>query len=553
MKTPIARQRSLKESGIRHRLARSDVAVAAVVAFAGLFLAMARAQTNGPLVIQWDKSYGAPNCDDILYDLVAADDGSFVLVGCYVPYRVPIDQTTWFPRLVRVDAGGNQLWDRFYEGSLIDVALSALPMPGNGLVIAGFTGSAAWYGVLDYWATRLDSDGQKLWEAAYGGSDVDRALWIEPASDGGYLLAGQSFSPASGSKTAPKYGSGDMWVVRLDANGTQMWDQSFGGSSDDEVKVARQTADGGFLLAGSSMSLPGTGNKSSPYLGPSGGALYQGSDMWVVRLDASGNKIWDHSYGGTGRERVFDCQTTKDGGFVLAGYSSSGPAATPYAGNKTSRLYGGNDYWLVWIDAEGQVLRDRSYGGTGDDRCLSLLPMPDGGWMLCGQSKSQPGGTKTSPNYGSFDYWLVRIDAEGNQLWDQSFGGSGTEGYDLATYPPDMSVTPLKPTADGGFVLAGYSKSPPSGNKTAPLDLGWDYWLVKLGSEPPFLRAGPVQSDGVPLTIIGPTNRVFTLQGSADMAHWSDLANLTNLTGKVECKDQCEPGQPARFYRAVME
>ncbi len=528
-------------------------AVLAALALAGAFPAAARAQTNGPLVIQWDKSYAAPGKDDILYDLVAADDGGFVLVGCYVPYRVPINQTTWFPRLVRVDAEGNQLWDKRYEGSSIDVGVRALPMSDGGLVIGGFTGSTAWYGVLDYWATRLDSDGQKLWEAAYGGSDVDRALWIEPTSDGGFLLAGESFSPASGSKAAAKYGSGDMWIVRVDAKGTQMWDQSFGGSSGDEARVALQTADGGFLLAGSSMSLPGTGNKTSPYFGPAGGQLYQGSDVWVVRLDASGNRIWDRSYGGTGRERVFVCHTTVQGGFVLAGFSSSAPAPTPTAGNKTSRCYGGNDYWLVWIDADGNVLRDRSYGGGSDDRCLSLLPMPDGGWILCGQSNSRPGGTKTSPNFGGYDYWLVRIDAEGNQLWDQSFGGSNTEGYDLAQYPPDMSVTPFKPTADGGFVLAGYSKSPPSGNKTAPLDLGWDYWLVKLGPEPPFLRTGPLQPDGLPLTLIGPTNRVFTLQSSADLAQWSELANVTNLTGKVEWKDQSALGQPARFYRAIMK
>ncbi len=533
-------------------------AALAVIAFAGLFAPAARAQTNGPMAIQWDKSYAALGKEDILYDLVPASDGGLILVGCGVTYNPGgISGSGWHPWLVRVDAAGNRLWDKSYGGSQTDVVIRSLPTADGGSLMAGFSNSTdgdrtpPYYGGLDYWVLRLDASGQRVWDASYGGNNTERGFWIEPTTDGGFLLAGESFSLPSGSKAAPYYGNGDMWIVRLDANGNQMWDQSFGGSNADDVKVARQAGDGGFLLAGSSMSLPGTGNKTSPYFGPSGGALYQGSDMWVVRLDAYGNKLWDRSYGGTGRERVWDCQTTADGGFVLAGFSSSGPAPTPAAGNKTSRCYGGNDYWLVWIDADGNVLRDRSYGGMGDDRCLSLLPMPDGGWILCGQSTSWPGGTKTSPLFGGYDYWLVRIDAEGNQMWDQSFGGSNTEGYDLAVYPPDMSVTPLKPTADGGFMLAGYSKSPPSGNKTAPLDLGWDYWLVKLGPEPPFLRAGPLQPDGLPLTIIGPTNRVFALQFSTDLADWTDLASITNLAGEVEWKDQDATAQPVRFYRAV--
>lgn len=534
-------------------------AALATIALAGLFPATGCAQTTGPLEIQWDRSYGFPNSHDILYDVVPAADGGHLVVGCYVPYSASISGSGWHPWVVRLDAGGNRIWENTYEGSDTDVLLRALPMADGGAVIAGFSnseyGNRTWpvYGSTDYWLLRVDSSGQPLWDASYGGNNVERGFWLEPTKDGGFLLAGESFSPVSGSKSAPYYGNGDAWVVRLNANGTQLWDQSLGGTAADDVQVARQTADGGFLLAGSSMSRPGTGNKRSPYFGPAGVALYHGTDMWVVRLDASGNKLWDRSFGGTGRERVWDCWLTVDGGFVLAGFSTSVPAPSPAAGNKTSPSYGGCDYWVVWIDAEGNLLRDRSYGSTGDDRCLSLLPMPDGGWILCGQSTSRPGGTKTSANFGGHDYWLVRIDSEGNQLWDQSFGGSGTEGYDLAVYPPDQRRAPFNATMDGGFLLAGYSKSPPSGNKTAPLDLGWDYWVVKLGSEPPSLRAGSVQPDGVPLTIIGATNRVFSLQSSTDLAAWNDLASVTNLTGKVEWKDKDGSRQPARFYRALMK
>ncbi len=257
-------------------------------------------------------------------------------------------------------------------------------------------------------------------EKSYGGDSTERAFYLEPTTDGGFLIVGESFSPPSGSKTAAKFGStttGDMWIVRVDSQGNQLWARSFGGSNEDEAQVARQTADGGFLVAGSSNSAERSGTKESPYYGPSGLPLYQGSDIWVVRLDANGNKLWDKSYGGTGRERVFDCQ----------------------------------------------------------------------------------------------------------------------------------------PTAHSGFVLAGYSKSPPSGNKTAPQDMGNDYWVVKLGPEPPSLRAGAVQPDGIPMTIIGPTDRVVELQFSTDLHQWTSLVSLTNLTGKVEWKTPIDSSQPTRLFRALMK
>src|SRR5262249_16268409 len=158
-----------------------------------------------------------------------------------------------------------------------------------------------------------------------------------------------------------------------------------------------------------SVSLP-SGVKSS--------ANYGSADYWVVRLDSNGNKLWDQSYGGSGNDSLYSLQQTSDGGFIMGGPSSSTPAA-----NKTSLNFGNSDFWLVRIDANGTKLWDQSYGGIGYDALFSVRQTTDGGFILGGYSSSTPSGTKTTPNYGDNDYWVVRLDANGNQLWEQTLGG----------------------------------------------------------------------------------------------------------------------------------
>ncbi len=130
------------------------------------------------------------------------------------------------------------------------------------------------------------------------------------------------------------------------------------------------------------------------------------------------------------------------------------------------------DYWVIRIDAQGNQLWDKSYGGGSDDICTHAEPMPDGGWLLSGTSMSLPSGNKTSPGFGSSDFWLVRIDEDGNKLWDQSFGGSGVEGKVWRTAePPQFSRERIKRIADGGFLLTGYSQSPVSGASGSHLQI----------------------------------------------------------------------------------
>jgi hypothetical protein len=195
----------------------------------------------------------------------------------------------------------------------------------------------------------------------------------------------------------------------------KQWDKDFGGSSSssNDLTSLQQTTDGGYILGGFSDS-PAGGDKTQPS---------QGSfDYWVVKIDAGGNKQWDKTFGGSSGDRLTSLHQTADGGYILGGYSSSGAG-----GDKTQASKGGDDYWVVKIDASGNKQWDKTFGGSNQDYLSSLQQTTDGGYILGGYSSSGSGGEKTQPSQGSFDYWVVKIDAGGNKQWDKGFGGSGTD------------------------------------------------------------------------------------------------------------------------------
>jgi hypothetical protein len=312
------------------------------------------------------------------------------------------------------------------------------------------------YGYRDFWLVRLDAAGRKIWDQSYGGmwDDVMASLQVMP--DGGFILGGWSTSPASGNKTSPNFGESDFWVVRTDAAGNKLWDRSFGGSGSDTLTSLELASDGGLILAGGSSSPP-DGNKSSPNYGL--------QDFWVVRLDAANNKLWDRSFGGAGREAFCSIKQTTDGGYILAGASDSAAGS----GTKTSPNFGQEDYWVLRLDANGQRLWERSFGGSTVDEARSVLQTADGGFFVAGRSASVISGNKASELIGWYDYWLLRLDAAGTKLWEQTYGGEGVD---------DLQA--MAPVSDGGLLLIGSSWSGPSGSKTSPAFGGLDFWLVRV-------------------------------------------------------------------------
>ena len=383
--------------------------------------------------------------------------------------------------LVHLDSKGQKLWDKVYGGSQDDWLRSLVPTPDGGCILGGYSYSSMTgnkistnYGGADYWVVRLDNNGAVLWDRSFGGSADDRLSTVIPTSDGGFLIGGASNSGADGTRSSPNFGTNgtaDYWVVRLDSAGNQLWDKAYGGDSDDFLTCLRQTTDGGFILGGYSLSGM-SGTKTSTNFNPE--VLGSHSDYWVVRVDQNGDKLWDKSFGGSGRDRLFGIAQTSDEGYALGGWTLS-----ENDGNKTAARINQQqqpDYWVVRLDADGNMLWDREFGAIdGDSELGGLEETEDGGFMLVGISAGSASGNKTSPLIGGNDLWLVRLDSDGNMLWDRSYGGTGFDGSPSAEPTASLSLT-----SDGGLIMGGSSQSGVGGNKSVPNYGVADLWVTKL-------------------------------------------------------------------------
>jgi hypothetical protein len=428
------------------------------------------------------------------------------------------------------------------------------------------------------------------WQASFGGTGGNVLYSVQPTSDGGYILGGYSSSGVSGNKTSPSFGGGDFWLVKLDGSGNKQWEQAFGGTGEDCLYSVQPTSDGGYILGGSSTSGV-SGNKTTPNFG--------GTDYWLVKVDGSGNKQWEKTFGGSDNESINSVQPTSDGGYILGGSSRSG-----VSGNKTDAGFGIEDYWLVKVDGSGNKQWDRAFGGSDVDILTSVQPTSDGGYILGGSSASGVSGNKTTPSFGSGDYWLVKVDGSGNKQWDQSFGGSGDDelssvqptsdgGYILGGYSTsgvsgnktdagfgssdywlvkvdgsgnkqweqvfggsgDDLLYSVQPTSDGGYILGGYSTSGMSGNKTTPNFGAGDYWLVKLSPPPapPFrLTAGAFTNGTFTLHLSGLSGHGnVVIYASTNLTVWTPIFTNPRVTGLLDYVDSPPSNRPRRYYRAA--
>jgi hypothetical protein len=250
------------------------------------------------------------------------------------------------------------------------------------------------------------------WVKTFGGSEDDSGSSVQQTSDGGFILVG----------TTTSFGAGgfDVWLIKTDADGNKLWEKTFGGIRDDRGHSVQQTSDGGFILLGWTESFDA-----------------READVWLVKTDASGNIEWDRTFGGSDRDKGSSVQQTSDGGFILVGYTESFGA-------------GWADVWLIKTDADGNKLWEKTFGGSGLDSGSSVQQTSDGGFILV--------GTTTSFGAGGFDVWLIKTDADGNKLWEKTFGGSGRDWG-----------SSVQQTSDGGFIIVGYTASFGAG----------DVWLIK--------------------------------------------------------------------------
>lgn len=406
------------------------------------------------------------------------------------------------------------VWQKSYGGSNDDWISSIKQTSDGGYAGVGYSNSvngdiSDHRGGTDLWMLRLNINGELLWQKSVGGygdeySGYDKA--IDQTSDGGFIIAGSSNS--NDSYISGNHGASDYLIIKMDESGEIEWQKCLGGSGYDGANAIVQTSDGGYIVAGYSNSNDGdvSGNHS-------------GYDYWIVKLDAFGNLVWQKSLGGYGEDIASSIDQTSDGGYIVAGHSWSN------AGGDITGNHGGTDYWIVKLSTDGNLIWQKSLGGSANDVCFSIEDADDGGFLMAGFSASN--NNDVSGNHGGGDYWIVKLNMDGALVWEKTLGGSSQEnafsikkshdgiGYlvggtaysndgDVSgnfSEPPnswiikidlsgnliwqksfggnlDDAVWSIEPLNDGGFVVGGYSNSNDgdvSGNHG-----GYDYWIANI-------------------------------------------------------------------------
>jgi len=264
-------------------------------------------KTNAAGVEQWSQTFGGSGNDEI-YSVQQTTDGGYILAGFTQSYGAGSGDA-W---LVKTDAIGVEQWSQTFGGSSEDYAKSVQQTADGGYILAGFTG---FYGAgsEDAWLIKTNAEGTKQWTQTFGGSDDDRVRSAQQTTDGGYILAGWTES----------YGAGhdNTWLVKTDATGVEQWSQTFGGSDHDAVFSVQQTTDGGYILAGRTYSYNEEKTKEKlSQLSISNKAKY---DAWLIKTDATGIEQWSQTFGGFEDDWVEFVQQTTDGSYILAGYTRS--------------------------------------------------------------------------------------------------------------------------------------------------------------------------------------------------------------------------------------
>ncbi|MFZ8835386.1 MAG: T9SS type A sorting domain-containing protein [Candidatus Caldipriscus sp.] len=408
--------------------------------------------------VRFAKTYGGISWD-VAYSVRQTSDGGYIVAG-----RTSSFGAGWYDIfLIKTDANGNVQWVKTYGGLDWDWASSVQQTSDGGYILAGYTTSFG-AGSSDIILIKTDANGNIIWAKTYGGTGGDRVSSVQQTSDGGYIVAGWTTSFGAGNE--------DIFLIKTDASGNIQWARTYGGTNNDYASSVRQTSDGGYIVAGSTFSLGvggydifliktyangnvqwvkvyrGTGYDEaySVQQTSDGGYIVAGytnsfgtggSDIFLIKTDANGNVQWAKTYGGTGWEYGYSVQQTSDGGYIVAGMTSS---------------FGAGSYDIILIKtlSDGTLQWSRTYGGTGRDEAYSVQQTSDGGYIVAGETRSF--------GAGSGDIFLIKTDANGN------IGSCGivrnvtptvtTPSPTVTTFSPSVSyisLTPGSPSPTVGF------------------------------------------------------------------------------------------------------
>lgn len=308
----------------------------------------------------WTHTYGGSE-DDVPLSFQRTADGGYVITG-WIGNIFTRDRNVY---VVKTDSLGDTLWTRTYGGSTMSGGASIQQTTDGGYVIAGYVyPNGAEYP--DFWLLKTNGEGDTLWTRTYGGSGDDDVYFIQQTTDSGYVMAGNTNSFGAGNQ--------DVYIVKTDARGDTLWTRTYGGPADDWARSAKQTMDGGYIIAGGTSSF-GAGSM----------------DSYVVKTNSQGDTLWTRTYGGSGDDMAYSIQQTADGGYVIAGYTTSFGA-------------GSMDFYVLRTNSLGGTLWTRTYGGSSSDVASSIQQTTDGGYVIAGETLSFGAGgddiyvVKTGPD-----------------------------------------------------------------------------------------------------------------------------------------------------------
>jgi len=346
---------------------------------------------------EWAKAYGGSD-EDWTFSIQETTGGNYITAGYTYSFGAG-DSDAW---VVKLNSDGTFSWQNSYGGSDYDWAYAIRETSDLGYIVAGYTESFG-AGGADAWILKLTSSGTVSWEKAYGDVDTDEVYSIQQTSDLGYIAAGRTSSFGGGDS--------DMWVLKLNNDGTIQWEHRYGGADPDSASCIQQTSDGGYIVAGETWSTVS--------------GMTNDCDIAVLKLDSNGYVSWQKTYGDIDNDSASCIQQTSDFGYIVAGYT---------------RSFGGiSNIWVLKLDSAGVITWQKTYGGIWSS-ASSIKETSDSGYILTGYTYSFGAGAS--------DFWVLKLDSSGTISWQKTYGGSN---YDWAYTVLETSLNE--------YLVAGQTRS----------------------------------------------------------------------------------------------
>ena len=308
----------------------------------------------------------------------------------------------------------------------------------------------------DFHVIKLNQQGEEVWEKYFSGQNHDFLSATVNTQEGGFLLAGTSYSGKSLDKKDNSKGGSDIWLIKINEFGDELWQKTLGTAHDEEARSVIQTTDLGYFVAG---------NVQNAAKG------YGSKDVWIVRLDKDGKELSQILLGGKGLDEVEKMIPTKDGGALLGVYSRS-----TVGGSKKTENFGEGDYWVIKLSKDGKVEWEKNFGGNGDDH-LRTLALTSDGYIIGGESRSERSGNKTVGIEEGTDLWLISLNERGEEIWQKSYNFKNRDilmGMNVISGKTDGNTTK-------GILLGGYTQA--EGRIEADDETFWMLYINKDGNE----------------------------------------------------------------------